>query len=745
MRREPSQTRRGQPARTAILPVLVVAGLALAARGQVAATADAAVSAASEAEARASGVSAGTTNPVIRLKETVVTGTRQQAAVNHVPADVSVITAEDLRLPGIIGYQEALRDVPGVKINARQSGDIATPGVEVRGLESNPTSGGNVLVLLDGIPQRRLSFGGPYVGALPYDALTRMELVKGPESSVYGRGAMSGALQLFTDPGTPDWEVQTWNTYESTLNYGKSAWRVGGPLDSKSGATFSLTGSGSYTGGWQPRTDGASGNAYLHLRLPMSERDALTILAGYFDGSENAAAPVPLDAHGHRILGIARDGNLAVPDLNSLDLAEARAGLIWDRVWAAPVKSKLSLAYWNGDTDWKVGRPDDSSNPSAKTILNRPSSRRPWSEDYYFSELQLSQDYALSSEVHGTLMEGGNLEYSDYDNRQQNLWSPGSSATRGILLDRTTMQEPDPRTWIYGPWTERYTSEWDYGCFVKNDLRLWDRVTLDAGLRLDAYERHQQNLTRGIAATVHKRAVSVGTGLSYQLLKSEFNLLSVYGSWGQGWNPVFRSVGTTEIVNVNPETSQSYEAGLKAALLHDLIEATLAVYRQERNDVVVTLPSGQVANGGNWEIQGLELGATLRPLTGVTLSGNYTCRRPAIDEDNSAPSNNGNRIPFVAGDMLGLSIEYQHPSGVFGGLDDNYVGASFLDNANTVRLPSYHLVGAYAGYRYRKVQLSVFVKNLLDEEYYASVFNSAKYYAFEGLPRSVGVTFSAKF
>ncbi len=740
---------RKEPVRTAIVSFLLVAAFAFSSAAQSPSTTNAPALPLHSPELSPSPSAYATSNPVTRLGEMVVTGTREETEVVKVPADVSVITEEDLRVPGIKGYQDALRDVPGVKINARQNGDIATPGLEVRGLESNPTSGGNVLILLDGIPQRRLSFGGPYVGGLPYDALVRMELVKGPASSLYGRGAMSGALQLFTSPGTRDWEVNTWNTYESTLDYVHTGWRLSGPIDAKSGASFSLTGSGGYIGGWQPRTDGEQGNGYLHFDLPLSERDTLSVMGGYFYGNQNAAAPVPIDQNGQRLPGISRDENLAVPNQNSLNLEEARVGLAWQRDWTDEVKSKLSLAYWNGDTDWKVGRPDDSSPFPAGTnvFLNRPSSNRPWNEDYYFSELQLSQDYNLTEDIDGTLIEGGNLEYSDYDNRQQNIRSPGATFAQGIQLNVDTMAEPDPSTWIFGPWTERYTSEWDYSGFLKNRFGFWERVQLDAGFRYDAYQRHQRNVTTGAEATVDNSAWSPAVGLSVQLLKSEANLLSAYGSWGKGFTPVFRSVATTEIVNIDPETSQSYEAGLKGSLHNGLVESTLAFYHQERDNVVGSPPGNNniVANLGNWTVPGVEFGVKVRPASGLSVYGNYTYRTPSIAQDFFTPQNNGNRIPFVADQMFTVGSEYQHWSGVFVGINDNFVGTSFLDSGNTVRLPSYHLMSVYAGYRWKSVEVSVFANNVLDEEYYSAEFNNAKFYAFEALPRSVGVTLSARF
>ena len=95
----------------------------------------------------------------------MVTGTRTQTEAMDVPADVKVVGPDRLRRPGTKGATETLTDISGVKLNPRQDNAIFTD-LEVRGLTGNATSGGNVLVMLDGIPQRRLS-GAVYLGALP--------------------------------------------------------------------------------------------------------------------------------------------------------------------------------------------------------------------------------------------------------------------------------------------------------------------------------------------------------------------------------------------------------------------------------------------------------------------------------------------------------------------------------------------------------------------------------------------------
>ncbi len=294
------------------------------------------------------------------------------------------------------------------------------------------------------------------------------------------------------------------------------------------------------------------------------------------------------------------------------------------------------------------------------------------------------------------------------------------------------------------------THEVDTGVFLRNHLSWENWADLDAGVRYDWYQREQENLVKNDESSANGDAWSPSVGLSLHLLHNAPKLLTAYASWGEGFNPVYRNVGPlAQIMNVDPETSQSYEVGLKTSLMDGRIEGNVAVYRQERNDVVSTVGTGnsQVStNIGDWGIDGIETGLKLHPIPELTLFGSYTYRNPEIEEDFTAPANNGNQIAFVAKQLFTVGLEYAHPSGLFTGVNDNYVGPSFADNANTIHLPAYHLMNIHAGYRWRKMEVALFCRNLLDEEYYSAVFNNVKNgSAFEGTPRSVGVSFPPPF
>ena len=129
-------------------------------------------------------------------EEIVVTATRLPILEDESPASVSVVTAGEIEQRQVRRVADALREVPGVTVT--QSG---APGqltsVFTRGLRSEHTQ-----VLLDGIPINQGLAGLFNFADLTVDNIDRIEVVRGPQSTLYGPRALAGAIQIFTRQGS---------------------------------------------------------------------------------------------------------------------------------------------------------------------------------------------------------------------------------------------------------------------------------------------------------------------------------------------------------------------------------------------------------------------------------------------------------------------------------------------------------------------------------------------------------------
>ena len=128
--------------------------------------------------------------------ELVISATRLPTPEEETPASVSVITSEDFEDKQIQRVADALREVPGLSVvQSGTAGQLTS--VFTRGLRSEHTQ-----VLIDGVPINQGLAGLFNFADLTIDNIDRIEIVRGPQSTVYGPRALAGVIQLFTKVGT---------------------------------------------------------------------------------------------------------------------------------------------------------------------------------------------------------------------------------------------------------------------------------------------------------------------------------------------------------------------------------------------------------------------------------------------------------------------------------------------------------------------------------------------------------------
>ncbi len=140
---------------------------------------------------------------VFDLGEIVVTATRREEPLRGISASVTVIDAEEIAERGEITVLEALRGLPGLDV-VQQGGPGAITSVFLRGAASAHT-----LVLIDGVKVNSPTTGGFNFANLAVDNIERIEIVRGPQSTLYGSDAIGGVINIITKKGVgpPRWEL----------------------------------------------------------------------------------------------------------------------------------------------------------------------------------------------------------------------------------------------------------------------------------------------------------------------------------------------------------------------------------------------------------------------------------------------------------------------------------------------------------------------------------------------------------
>ncbi|MBN1637191.1 MAG: TonB-dependent receptor, partial [Deltaproteobacteria bacterium] len=159
-----------------------------------------------------------------QLSEVVVTATKTKQAIEKAPTQVEVVTAEDIKASNVRTVDEALERIPGI-YTSRTSGvtSISNKSISlsVRGFQNQSQS----LVLLDGQPLNNYE-GNVLWWNIPIENIERIEVVKGPMSSLYGGGAMAGVINIITKTDYPLFEFSlgsgSYDTTELSVGHGSS-------------------------------------------------------------------------------------------------------------------------------------------------------------------------------------------------------------------------------------------------------------------------------------------------------------------------------------------------------------------------------------------------------------------------------------------------------------------------------------------------------------------------------------------
>ncbi len=129
------------------------------------------------------------------LEEETEIATKTKMNADYIPGVVTILHGEHLKAMGIHTVAEALTLVPGIQLSRNKSGE---PSVKVRGFDV-AFNAGNVKVLLNSIALSRESSGiNSSVLLTPIAQVDRIEMIRGPGSSIYGDFALAGVVNIIT-------------------------------------------------------------------------------------------------------------------------------------------------------------------------------------------------------------------------------------------------------------------------------------------------------------------------------------------------------------------------------------------------------------------------------------------------------------------------------------------------------------------------------------------------------------------
>lgn len=674
------------------------------------------------------------------LDEIVVTATRREEQLLEVAASVTVQSVEDLRAKGFAYGTDEFRGVPGVFFRRGEGDAEEFPFISIRGVTGNHGND-TFLALVDGIP-----FVGPdeevLLAEVPYGAVDSIEIVRGPVSALYGRGAIAGAVNYRTRKITEDRSELIFGGGTEGLLRAEAHLERG--YDSGAGVLFSAT----YEDfeGWRENSARELTSIFLKGELPVGDSGRLGGYLTYYDRQAEVPSVIPALGDGTIVDVVGGDETF----LGYLPTRNDREGLIATGRYTYTPSENLEFQVTGQarqfDSDVRLNFYDYFEFDPANNIMGVNGFASENEASVYFAEATVSWNNDRHTVVAGISGERSELDETDFWSGEIDPFFTGECGFRfyAILVDYSTAEvtndQPDNACFVRDQLrTMADTTNTFYGAFVQDEIRLSDAWTLTLGLRYDQFEREVDFDVVGTQPTDQKAdgdadAVTPKAALSY-----DYGDGMLYASYGQGFNsnfgPIFQWEPDRYARDEKPTTIDSYEIGWKGRAADIGLEWETAVFYLEQKDRRIFVsnpdPSGPptlATTGQKYSSRGIEAALRYRPGDRTAATVTYTYLDPEWDEliiagSFGAPDQDYSGVTpqGVPENMFYAEIEHRFASWFVGRVTYEWYDDYYVDLSNSVADGGYDLVGVSATFSLPEndnLRLDVSVTNALDEEYY---------------------------
>lgn len=686
-----------------------------------------------------------------QIEEIIVTAQKRAQSLQEVPVAVSAFSGKALQDHHVSDVTDLNQLAPSLQV--KTDDNAANPKIFIRGVglnDFNPNTASAVGLYTDGV-----YIGSPLAQMAQFFDIDRLEVLRGPQGTLYGRNTTGGAINVITRKPTQQTQGSV-SVEAGRFDSVNVEAALGGPIakDLVAGriavnvirddgySRNRLTGhSGNDTDRWAARgslqfTPSATFDALVQLRYGRTNGGSIWAYnRSLFPFTEQATGPDDLCAAGFHTSGECGDiagyantssdlyrGDYHFEGKDEVETRGASATLTWD---LGDLQLVSVSGYDHADRD---DREDTDAGPNDVITATYRAKQSVFSEEL---RLQSTDEQAAALWVAGLYYSNDDLDTNSYLDVLR-LFRP-----LFVSPDNPNGFAPEFSVGVFGyPYTQK-TESW--AAFGQIDYDFTEQLTGTVGLR---YSRDSKDFNYASTAEFDEitiftldeskdfSSVSGKLGLQYRFSDDA----NVYGSYSRGYKSGgFFGGQTVEPADLAPyadEQVDAFEIGVKLQSPEHRMRSSFAAFYYDYQDLQVytLLLRGAITvqnftNASNARIYGAEAEFSITPverldlsLSGAWLDATYQDFR-SVGQDYS-----GNRLPNAPRTSITAAIRYEWP--MFGGslalqTDATYRSKVFYDTRNVERLsdPQRTFVDARIGWTTadERLELGIWGRNLFDE------------------------------
>ncbi len=643
-----------------------------------------------------------------KLEEVTVSANKIEEKIQDVPQSISVLSENNLEDREIKTVEGIIDEIPNMSFSP-----LYFQSVNFRGInQSMFTSNNPVTIYIDGVPQ-----SNSYAYAASLANVDHVEVLRGPQGSLYGKDSIGGIINIITKAPQNEWGGTIGMEY-GTDKYTYTTMSVGGAVVDD---VLFVNVNGDYAS-----DDGYITNLYdgekgidetskhnVGVNVTWKPTDRFSAQLSLTDYYNRAGA---MD-----IVGVPSSENINAYGRSDTKYQDWDAG---NKIVTKSNSQALNLKYafdamdlTSTTTHKKVeanGAFDlDTTYNGLRAFVDRES-------DTYTQELKLSSPNKEGFRwVAGLYYEKEDIDYPKYG-RQYSYGSYGS-----IDINDASTQKAETYA-AFGQVVVPFESnfEWTLGGRVQ---RIEKEIDSDYAMTsIDLYpgmvfDSHHYDAKNSWTAFLPK------TALLYKINDN----LSAYASISTGYLPGgfnnYATSGAKETNMFEPQKSTNYEVGVKGDMLDGTLFLGANAFYMDIKDIHVYTYVGTIMTASNADkahSQGIELEALYKPIRSIEINGAVGLIQTEYDDYKVYTSSGtlipaeGNKIERTPSYTAKVGIGYTHPSGLYGRVDVRAQGETYYNPENTLKADAYIVGDVKAGYRMKSgLDLYAYVQNVTDEDY----------------------------